>query len=329
MKILIYTTQPNWKSWPQKLSAIRGTLGFARYAGPVTIDLITFEGTPVVVGGKVSRGWFNTLTIPARKEGYEVVVLHLSEKEGKKYGLDGYRGCTINDELTGEIWLLADENTVIKYDDGQEINRFYKVFVHELSHWMAHLTKSKDNTHYWDYEKHFVMMALREYTVPRSLMDTILSTFRKETMRLPLDNMLTLPISQSFGEKNTLYKSGIHAGCDYAVQVGTKIYAPSDGKVTVTWNKHKDLGNAFVFEFYYFGRMFSMRCAHLRDAVKKGDYRKGTVIGYTGNTGLSTGPHLHMEVWRGGYNPDMLQSETTVRQALINPTVLFNNHITV
>lgn len=324
MKILIYTTQPGWKSWPQKLSAIRGTIGLTRYVGPVTIDLRTFDGTPQVAGGKVSRAWFNTLTIPARKEGYEAVVLHLSEKEGKKLALDGYRGCTINDELTGEIWLLADENTVVKYDDGFEINRFYKVLIHEMSHWLAHLTKTKDNTHYWDYDRHFVMAAFREYELKRSLIATILSAYRKERMRLPLDTMG--PISQPFGEKNTLYKSGIHAGCDFALPVGTKIYAPTDGVVSLTWNRHKDLGNAFVFEFYYMGKMYSMRCAHLRDPVKKGGYRAGDILGYTGNTGLSTGPHLHMEIWRGGYNPDMLQSEETVRQALVNPTILFNNY---
>lgn len=325
MKILLHTTQPNWKSWPKKLAACRGAIGLARYAGPVTIDLRTFEGRPPVVGGKVSRSWYNTLTIQARKEGYQAVVLHFSESEGDRWGLDGYKGACINDELTGEMWIISDEDTVIAYEGGQTINRFFKVFVHEMSHWLAKLTKVEDRTHYWDYDRHFILGAMRDYTLSRSIVDTILSTVRKERLVYPLANMPGLTVSQPFGAKDASYKSGIHAGCDYAVPTGTKIYAPADGIVSLTWKDHKDLGNAFAFEFYYAGRMYTMRCAHLRDAVKKGGYRRGDLIGYSGNTGRSTGSHVHMELFRGGYNYDMLLSEKTVLNTLISPSVLFNS----
>ncbi|OAJ93960.1 M23 family metallopeptidase [Vibrio bivalvicida] len=87
----------------------------------------------------------------------------------------------------------------------------------------------------------------------------------------------------------------IHHGIDYAVNVGTPIYAPADGVVAVTRKSNKGSGN-FLRVSHSFG--FSSSYSHLKAfKVSRGDYvKKGDLIGLSGNTGLSTGSHLHYEI---------------------------------
>ena len=86
-----------------------------------------------------------------------------------------------------------------------------------------------------------------------------------------------------------------HRGQDFAVNRGTKIYAPADGAIEVTRASNKGSGN-FIRILHTYG--FSSSYSHLsKFAVKRGDFvKKGDLIGYSGNTGLSSGPHLHYEV---------------------------------
>jgi len=150
MKILLLTTQPDWSSWRNKLSACRGGLGIARNIGKVVIEKRTYDlGKPPVAGGKIDRAWFNKLTLQAKKEGFQGVVLHFGETEARRWKIkNGLRGSTINDEVMGEMWLNADEKSKITYDDGRKVDRFVKVFLHECSHWFAkRLLGQEDQTH--------------------------------------------------------------------------------------------------------------------------------------------------------------------------------------
>lgn len=323
MKILLYTTQPQWESWDEKLAACRGAVGLARNATP-TIDLAPFTGRPPVTGGKVSRSWYNSLTIAARKAGYQAVVLHFSELEAKQWGISHkLGGSCINDEAMGEMWIVADEHSVTHYKSGRMANRFVRIFAHEMSHWLAKRLSVTDQTHYWDYERESIHLALSNYHLPKTFIQNIMAAIRTERLVTPLENWSPTLVSQHFGVENGLYKSGIHAGIDFAVPVGTPLRAPTDGVVSVTWSKNKSMGNACTFEFYYLGKLYTLRCLHLNATPKKGGYRRGDVIGYTGNTGLSTGPHLHLELWRGGYDVDMLASKSSVLKTLLNPWVFF------
>ena len=85
-----------------------------------------------------------------------------------------------------------------------------------------------------------------------------------------------------------------HFGLDFAAKTGTPIYAPADG--VVEYAKRKGGYGKFLLLYHPFG--FKTGYGHLsRYAVKEGDYvSKGDLIGYVGNTGRSTGPHLHYEV---------------------------------
>ncbi|MFM6830228.1 MAG: M23 family metallopeptidase, partial [Novosphingobium sp.] len=60
-----------------------------------------------------------------------------------------------------------------------------------------------------------------------------------------------------------------------------------------------------------------------RIAVSPGmDVRRGQVIGYVGSTGLSTGPHLHYEMYRGGQTVNPLSISAITRRASVDPSQL-------
>lgn len=86
-----------------------------------------------------------------------------------------------------------------------------------------------------------------------------------------------------------------HRGQDFAVNTGTPVYAPADGAVEVIRPSNKGSGN-FIRLLHAYG--FSSSYSHLsKFVVNKGDFvRKGDLIAYSGNSGLTSGPHLHYEV---------------------------------
>lgn len=85
-----------------------------------------------------------------------------------------------------------------------------------------------------------------------------------------------------------------HNGIDLRAATGTPVYAVSDG--TVMEAKDNPTGYGLYVALYHddFGSLY----AHLSKLlVKKGQRVKaGDIIGYSGNTGASTGPHLHFEI---------------------------------
>ncbi len=95
-----------------------------------------------------------------------------------------------------------------------------------------------------------------------------------------------------------------HEGIDISTRIGTDVYATADGIVTET-SYDITYGNNIVID-HGFG--FVTRYGHLsRIDVKAGDVvKRGQKIGEVGNTGFSTGPHLHYEVRINGVpvNPE-------------------------
>lgn len=84
-----------------------------------------------------------------------------------------------------------------------------------------------------------------------------------------------------------------HNGTDFAVPVGTPVIATGDG-VVVKATRHPLAGNYLVIRH---GRQYTTRFLHLsRFLVKEGDkVKRGQRIALSGNTGRSTGAHLHYE----------------------------------
>ena len=104
-------------------------------------------------------------------------------------------------------------------------------------------------------------------------------------------------ISDHYGYRThpVLHHKQMHAGLDFAMPVGTPIYATANG---VVLSAGIQPGYGHMVEIRHnFG--FGTRYGHLNGKylVKQGDFvRKGDIIAYSGNSGLSTGPHLHYEI---------------------------------
>jgi murein DD-endopeptidase MepM/ murein hydrolase activator NlpD len=90
----------------------------------------------------------------------------------------------------------------------------------------------------------------------------------------------------------------MHAGIDFKASYGTPIYAVTDGTVSFA-GRHGGHGNYVKLSH---GAGLATGYGHMsRIAVSSGSrVRRGQVIGYVGSTGLSTGPHLHYEMYRNG-----------------------------
>lgn len=103
-------------------------------------------------------------------------------------------------------------------------------------------------------------------------------------------------LTDTFGwRKNPITgKSQFHGGQDISTQIGNPVIATADGYVLIA-EYQGVLGNLIHID-HRFG--YQTRYGHLSTfTVKEGDrVKRGQVIGYVGNTGRSTAPHLHYEV---------------------------------
>lgn len=106
------------------------------------------------------------------------------------------------------------------------------------------------------------------------------------------------PITQKYGERPAYYKQfnlAGHEGIDFKTPIGTDILSPFDGKII----RDIDDPKSGAYGNYLVDWDQKQKCAvwfcHLSvNFVKIGDVvKKGQVLGRTGNTGNSTGPHLH------------------------------------
>ena len=90
----------------------------------------------------------------------------------------------------------------------------------------------------------------------------------------------------------------MHAGLDFKASYGTPIVAVTDGRVAGA-GRMGGCGNAVRLDH---GGALQTRYCHMSQLAVRGGQtvRRGQVIGYVGSTGLSTGPHLHYEMYRGG-----------------------------
>ncbi|MFD7643227.1 M23 family metallopeptidase [Kitasatospora sp. NPDC059795] len=105
-------------------------------------------------------------------------------------------------------------------------------------------------------------------------------------------------LSAVFGEPGTHWAAR-HTGIDFPVPTGTPVLAVTDGTVSTHWHPA-------------YGRMATVTApdgtrtlyGHLRSfRITRGEVRAGEVIGWSGSTGNSTGPHLHFEVRPDGETP--------------------------
>lgn len=117
---------------------------------------------------------------------------------------------------------------------------------------------------------------------------------------LPLGKPVLGPISSGFGKRKDPLnnRSAFHTGIDFRGNRGEKIYATADG-VVVNAFRNGGYGNYVIIDH---GNGYASSFAHMQKyVVHKGDrVKRGQFIGFIGNTGRSTGPHLHYEITHDG-----------------------------
>ena len=132
-------------------------------------------------------------------------------------------------------------------------------------------------------------------------------------MRRPLDTFIK--ISSTHGQVTGMGEYGRHLGNDYSVAVGNSVKAPVTGTITKS-SSSTALGNYYEIKEAGNGRLH--RLAHLstRPLGVGAAVSEGQEIAKSGNTGITTGPHVHWDIRKAGtewnqgfdnfYNPEVL-----------------------
>ena len=121
----------------------------------------------------------------------------------------------------------------------------------------------------------------------------------------PLKETEVKYISSYYGYRpDPIYKvEKFHTGMDFSAALGTEAYATGDGVVTDVEKSQWGYGNMVTIDHGY---GYKTRYAHLqKSAVRKGQkVKRGQKIGYIGDSGKTTGVHLHYEVLKNDVHVD-------------------------
>lgn len=113
------------------------------------------------------------------------------------------------------------------------------------------------------------------------------------------------PKTSDYGWRSHPISGGkkLHAGMDIGVGIGTPLQAAASG-VVISAGAMNGYGNTIMISHSIDGQSYTTLYAHLDSvSVSAGQHvSQGQTIGATGNTGGSTGPHLHFEIHEGGWN---------------------------
>lgn len=119
-----------------------------------------------------------------------------------------------------------------------------------------------------------------------------------EPSLLPCDGEIT----SDFGFRRWGRRMKMHTGIDIAAPIGTPVKAPAKGTVVFVGKKGA-YGKTVMID--HGGNLQTLFAHNSKLLVKEGDQvEKGAVISLSGNTGRSTGPHVHYEVLKGGDRVD-------------------------
>ena len=117
----------------------------------------------------------------------------------------------------------------------------------------------------------------------------------------PVSNKDLSRMASGYGYRiHPIYKTRkLHTGMDFSAKTGTPIYATGNGKIEKVKKSRRGYGNYVIINHGY---GYKTLYAHMsKYIVRKGQkVKRGDVIGYVGNTGMSMAPHLHYEVHKNG-----------------------------
>ena len=144
--------------------------------------------------------------------------------------------------------------------------------------------------------KHQLDVEVQSYKELNKMLQRKISIWASKPAIQPLSNWDLTYLHERYGSRMHPVLGFIreHKGLDFTADIGTPVYATGDGKIKNVYVS-ESLGNVIFLDHLY---GYETRYAHLsKFNVKIGQHvKRGELIGYVGDTGLSAGPHLHYEV---------------------------------
>ena len=121
----------------------------------------------------------------------------------------------------------------------------------------------------------------------------------------PIHNHNFIRVASGFGMRmHPVYNvPKMHYGIDFTAKTGTDIYATGDGKVERVRKSYSGYGKHIIIN-HGFGYKTLYAHMHAFSVTQGQQVKRGDIIGQVGNTGTSTGPHLHYEVIRNNKKID-------------------------
>jgi len=325
MNIKLYTTS---RTARVEQVADEWALGLMQTPGRPTITVEVIRKVPRRVetthaldgGGRLDWDWLLEQFPKADDEG---VIFHFTpyyrSKWGLKPGINGSRNTS--HKTTPVFWVCANVGAPASRRDGpgypEHITELHRLLYHEMAHFdedqddLLGNQLPQESVHYMDYTQNAIhrypeLVNYRKLTLLERIRTTLAAIVARLLNEQQRDDDISYLhpikekrayISQVYGVRNALYKkTGRHIGTDYAIPVGTKLFAPRYCRVTAT-GTHRVLGNWCILQYTIGSQQYEERWLHLQAAPALGHYPQGAVVARSGNTGLSTGPHLHREVW--------------------------------
>lgn len=271
---------------------------------------------------EASREYNNTISINEKVRGYiddlksknEVLNTSKNQKEQEKKSLGNLQTSLALKQQVVEA-TKNEQDSLLKTTQNKE-SEYRKLLAEQVK---RRDTFEKSLSNYEDQLK----FILNPKTIPQK---------GSEALTWPLDKVY---ITQLFGVTSSsgrLYKSGSHSGVDFRASVGTSIKSMGDGTVMGTGDtdiycKGASFGK-WVFIKYNNG--LSSTYGHL-SAISAKEGQKvsaGDIVALSGNTGHTTGPHLHVTVYAsGGVKVDTVPSLSCSGKTFIMPIAASSSYL--
>jgi murein DD-endopeptidase MepM/ murein hydrolase activator NlpD len=141
---------------------------------------------------------------------------------------------------------------------------------------------------------------VKEQTQRLTALERLMARAGKAVAALPSRWPVRGAVNSEYGKRKSPWSADVefHSGMDIRAERGTPVYAPAAGTVMLA-GTHQDYGIAIMLDH---GQEVRSLYGHLSKLnVQHGQrVERGGVIGWTGNTGRSSGPHLHYEIYVRG-----------------------------